>query len=414
MNQLLPVRPVIGPTWPTRAYGMPEPAIFKVAEPEVGYSSPSARPLVWSEASLDLLEALEAPLEDREPKGYNRELVDDYRPNRSSLLPVALADQLYEACRWCETLPLGAFARAVQEPFVLDLAHASSRLEGNALDRRRTQGIFSLGLLMHGGAAHGAEIQMPLNHKDAIEYMVDAAPNQKLCIELLFAVHARLMSGLMEDRRDLGRIRTHGVEIGSSTFTPEQNSEVLWRMLHSIVWKANAIRNPVEAAFFLWVHIAYLQPFADGNKRVSRLAANVPLVLRNCAPLSFDGVSERDYRRAMLGVYERNDFSVAIDVFAHVYRCSTEKYIAMLPRRPRLDPRIEHFQHHLPRVVSAVVEGRLSAIAAISLEQLNPKETADLGLLVNERLKTLEARHSSRFDIDEARIDAWIAAGRPH
>ena len=37
--------------------------------------------------------------------------------------------------------------------------------------------------------------------------------------------------------------------------------------------KARRIKNPVEAAFFLWVHLAYLQPFEDGNKRTSRLAA---------------------------------------------------------------------------------------------------------------------------------------------
>ena len=33
--------------------------------------------------------------------------------------------------------------------------------------------------------------------------------------------------------------------------------------------------------------MAYLQPFADGNKRTSRLSANLPLMLYNCAPLSF-------------------------------------------------------------------------------------------------------------------------------
>ncbi|WAH61865.1 Fic family protein (plasmid) [Pseudomonas silvicola] len=48
-------------------------------------------------------------------------------------------------------------------------------------------------------------------------------------------------------------------------------------MFDIIIKKARLINNPVESAFFLWVNIAYLQPFEDGNKRTSRLAANIPL-----------------------------------------------------------------------------------------------------------------------------------------
>ncbi len=53
-------------------------------------------------------------------------------------------------------------------------------------------------------------------------------------------------------------------------------------------------KNPIEAAFFLWVNLAYLQPFEVGNKRTSRLAANIPLMLYNCSPLSFLDVGRED------------------------------------------------------------------------------------------------------------------------
>ncbi|HEX5739242.1 MAG TPA: Fic family protein [Hydrogenophaga sp.] len=42
---------------------------------------------------------------------------------------------------------------------------------------------------------------------------------------------------------------------------------LLEETLKSIIDKVRHILNPVEAAFFLWVNVAYLQPFADGNKR---------------------------------------------------------------------------------------------------------------------------------------------------
>ena len=38
------------------------------------------------------------------------------------------------------------------------------------------------------------------------------------------------------------------------------------------------------------VQLPYLQPFDDVNKRVSRLAANIPFIKRNLSPLSFMGV----------------------------------------------------------------------------------------------------------------------------
>jgi hypothetical protein len=96
-------------------------------------------------------------------------------------------------------------------------------------------------------------------------------------------------------------------------------------MLRLIIDKAREIRNPIEAAFFLWVNIAYLQAFEDGDKRTSRLSANLPLLLLNCAPLSFLDVEPEAYAYAMMGVEER-DVSFAAELFATTYLRSIDKY----------------------------------------------------------------------------------------
>ena len=309
----------------------------------------------------------------------------------------------------------GAFARAVEEVFVLDLAWSSSKLEGNSLSRKQSQAIFSLGRLIEDPrSAHDDEVRMLINHKNAVEYLVHAAPNQRFSVEFVFAVHDLLMDGLLPDRLDQGRIRSHDVEVVGAAFEPEQRPEVLRDQLDLVLAKAAAIRNPVEAAFFLWIHLAYLQAFADGNKRTSRVVANLPLLLRNCAPLSFEGIDELDYGRAMFGVYERQDFSMAIDLFVHTYRRSMRKYIALLATRPRIDVRVARFRDELLRVVRAVVVERRSAAAAIAFECLEPSDAGEFGELLAERLRTLAPRHALRFDIDEPLIDSWIAAGRPH
>jgi Fic family protein len=45
---------------------------------------------------------------------------------------------------------------------------------------------------------------------------------------------------------------------------------------HQILSTATAITDPFEQSFFVMVQLPYLQPFDDVNKRVSRLAANIP------------------------------------------------------------------------------------------------------------------------------------------
>ena len=157
--------------------------------------------------------------------------------------------------------PAGTYARKVLEPLLIDLSWASSYLEGNRYTRLDTEALFRLD---RGGAVDHDAVML-LNHKAAIEILVDNVPTQ---IPSLLA-----------------------------------------EMFGEIVDKARQIKNPIEAAFFMWCHLAYLQAFDDGNKCVSRLAANIPLMLYNCAPLSFMDVSREAYTLAMLGIYEQTDCS---------------------------------------------------------------------------------------------------------
>ena len=105
----------------------------------------------------------------------------------------------------------------------------------------------------------------------------------------------------------LGRIRETVVTITDSVYLPLQMPQLLGELLKLIVEKARHIKNPIEAAFFMWLNIAYLQPFEGGHKRTSRLCANLPLLLQNCAPLSFLDVQQDDYALAVLGVYEQQN-----------------------------------------------------------------------------------------------------------
>ena len=67
------------------------------------------------------------------------------------------------------------------------------------------------------------------------------------------------------------------------------------------------------------VQLPYLQSFDDVNKRVSRLAANIPFIKANLTPLSFTHVPMSTYTEALLGVYELNKIDLLKEVFCLMF-----------------------------------------------------------------------------------------------
>jgi hypothetical protein len=72
------------------------------------------------------------------------------------------------------------------------------------------------------------------------------------------------MQGLLANPCALGAIRTTIVSIEGSVYIRTQVPSLLEEMLALIVEKSRLIKNPIEAAFFLWLNLAYLQPFDAG------------------------------------------------------------------------------------------------------------------------------------------------------
>jgi Fic family protein len=184
-------------------------------------------------------------------------------------------------------------------------------------------------------------------------------------------------------------------------------------MLEQIVGKARQINNPLEAAFFLWVNIAYLQPFEDGNKRTSRLCANLPLMLANCAPLSFLDVDASDYAVAMLGVYERLDVTLAIELFDWTYRRAIDKYRAILDAMGAPDRDRARFREHLGEAVRQVIGSRSQLSQAVAAQSLNETDEHLFRLMLEQELQHLEPWNCARYRLPIGKTEDWIRDGRP-
>lgn len=107
--------------------------------------------------------------------------------------------------------------------------------------------------------------------------------------------------------------------------------------LDALLAKAARISDPFEQSFFLLVHIPYLQPFADVNKRTSRIASNIPLLKADLAPMSFFAIDDHDYIHGLLGVYELNDVSLLREAFVNGYIETARRYRYLRPEAIRID-----------------------------------------------------------------------------
>ncbi len=380
------------------------------ALPTPASAPPPTGRLQWSPAALPLIEALRAPLGTRHPVGYESSFVANYVPNQSSLLPPTLATDLHNSGRSQDQQPAGTYAREVLEQLLIDLSWSSSRLEGNNKSLLDTKELFELGEQV---GPLDEDTLMLLNHKNAIEFLVDAVPTEGITVPVIVDLQAKLMRDLLRDSRDIGRFRRRLVNIDGSVYSPNNIPTFLEESLNAIVDKARHIHNPVEAAFFLWVNVAYLQPFADGNKRTSRLSANMPLLLHNCAPLSFLDVERTDYAMAMLGVYEQRNVAAAVELFEFIYRRSIQKYSVLRASLSVPDPLRARYRQSLNEIMQFVVFYRRTLADALSEVSVEPADVEALRTIANTELDHLEQYNCARYNLARGMTQKWIDAGRP-
>jgi Fic family protein len=362
--------------------------------------------------SQDILAYVTQPLQARKPVGYQRDFLDAYQPNTSAYLSAPLRRQLHNMGQTSRRRePAGTYSRAILNRLLIDLSWASSHLEGNTYSRLDT-----VELIEHGRSATGKgaiETQMILNHKSAIELLVDNAGAAGLSRYLLMNVHSALAENLLPNPADEGRIRQHAVDIGQSVYRPLSTPQQIDEMLDEVLAKLNQIADPFEQSFFAMVHLPYLQPFADINKRSSRLAANLPLFRANLCPLTFLDVPESAYSHATLGVYELTRVELLRDLYVWAYERSTQEYQAIQQDLAEPDPLRLAYRDLIKQTVRQVVQQPQADPLALLEHALAPvpqAERADVQALLLQELQRLHEGVLARYGLRPSELAAWKAA----
>jgi len=342
---------------------------------------------------------------------YNEDWIDSYQPNRTyylsaenraSLASLGASNMTGERA--------GTYARKIYNRLLIDLSYNSSRLEGNTYSLVDTEKLIIEGV----GKAEKLDEErvMILNHKEAIRYLVENATRLEISPTEISTLHYLLSDGLVASK-NAGHIREEGVRIGSSTYHPMENPELLKKGLVKICDKARAINDPFEQSIFLLAHVAYLQAFIDVNKRVSRLSANISLIKYNFIPLSFNDVDKLYYADAMIAIYELNDISALADIYCFSYRrsCEHHKVAAQILGFDEVRVRYRVFRREIIRgIVNEKLQGihMERYIAEKTNESVPVKDQKPFLKTVYDDLDTINLSTVRGMGVTQEELEQWL------
>jgi hypothetical protein len=377
-----------------------------VSEDELGDEVP------LSKRAIEIQKYVRKPLRARKPVGYERAFLDGYRPNHTAYLSQNERAHLREVGTLSVAeQPAGTYAKQILNRLLIDLSWNSSRLEGNTYSLLDTKRLIEFGEVAEG--KEQLEAQMILNHKDAIEFLVGSAEEIGFNRYTILNLHALLANDLLADPGATGRLRRIAVGIEKSAFHPLEMPQLIEECFDQILATAGMIADPFEQAFFVMVQLPYLQPFDDVNKRVSRLAANMPLIKTNLTPLSFTEVPVKTYTEAMLGVYEMKRIDLFKDVFIWACERSASRYAAVRQSLGEPDPfRLKH-RPDLREVVQAIVFERLdkkaafARIAAWAAKNIEVEEQGRFRVVAEDEVLGLHEGNFARYQIRPSQFKAW-------
>lgn len=372
-----------------------------------------------SEEAKEVQQLVSRPEAARTPVSYRRQFLDSYSPNKTYYLSKTQRRLLRNVGTvGTGAQPAGTYARKILSRLLIDLSWNSSRLEGNTYSALDTQNLIELGHTAEG--RDQAETQMIMNHKGAIEFMVESADFIGFNRYTILNLHGFLAENLLSNPDSAGRLRRIEVGISHSVYIPLAIPQLIEECFDQILATAGQIEDPFEQSFFVMVHLPYLQPFDDANKRVSRLAANIPFIKNNFIPLAFTGVPQDVYTQGLLGVYESNRIELLRDVFVAAYQRSAQQYAAVRQSLGEPDPFRFKYGKQIKAIVGDAVRENILREQVQKFIQSRPEiigiasqEREKFVRLVEGEIYSLHEGNFARYRVTPSEYSKWHDGWNP-
>jgi len=207
------------------------------------------------------------------------------------------------------------------ERLTIELSWKSSQLEGNTYTLLDTEILITKNQKAPGHSI--TEADMILGHKNALDYILSNPTEFKtLNANTIRIVHSLIIKNLdiPEDWRKIL------VGITGTAYKPIDNQWQIQEAIEKSCVTINAEPAPIVKAFIAGALIAYIQPFVDGNKRTARLITDAILWAHDWCPLSYRSIDEVEYKKAILLIYEQNNFQLFKKLFVEQYKFAIENY----------------------------------------------------------------------------------------
>lgn len=207
------------------------------------------------------------------------------------------------------------------ERLAIDLSWKSSQIEGNTYSLLETERLLKEKQTAAGKTKD--EAVMLLNHKDAIDFIVENPDYLRaLSIRKIEDIHSLLTKELGINRN----LRSRRVGITGTNYRPLDNEFQIREAFNDMCDLINYKENIFEKALIALVLISYIQGFIDGNKRTARITSNAILIANQHCPISFRTVDSIDYKKAMLVFYERNNITAFKRIFIDQFEFAVKTY----------------------------------------------------------------------------------------
>lgn len=182
----------------------------------------------------------------------------------------------------------------------------STGIEGNTLTLGETVKVLELGLTISGKPLKDHE--EAYGHAKAVELIYALIQKEKISADDLFNLHRCVMQkSPIDSLRPVGDWKrdyngTTGVKNGQPVYmeyaSPSDTPQLLARWIKEFNRKLSAANSPVKAVnVYTWSHLSFVRihPFFDGNGRIARLIANLPLLKCGWPPLLISLARRADY-----------------------------------------------------------------------------------------------------------------------
>ncbi len=230
--------------------------------------------------------------------------------------------------------------KALQERFRVLWTHHSTAIEGNTLTLGETAFVLGEGLTVAGKPLK--DHQEVVGHARAIDLLDDWLTNGKLLTESeLFQLHQAVQTSVVMDiYQPVGawKVEPNGAQVvvsGELVFNdtyayPEDVPALMVDWLQVLAKYRSSEFTPEQALVaYVDLHAGFVRihPFADGNGRLARLLANIPLLEAGFPPLVISRQCRQEYLRALA------EWQLAVG------RIQTNH--PLLPERDRLQPFVD-------------------------------------------------------------------------